>query len=64
MLQYYIVEKNNSNAVHAICSSLDSATSYIRSNVPYLLSINAYMDKSLNAESFMIQVCKNGKVMK
>ena len=61
MLQYYIVEKNNAYAVHAICSSLDSAERWIRENAVYLLSINAFTNKSLNKDSFCIQVRKNGK---
>ena len=62
-LEYYIVEKENPNAVHSIHYSLDRAESYIRENVPYLLSINAFTNKSLRRESFMIQVRKKGKVL-
>lgn len=64
MLEYYIVEKDNDKAVHSIHHSLERAEDWIKTNMPYLLSINAFTNKNLGKDSFMIQVRKNGKVLK
>lgn len=49
-----IVEKANHNAVHAYCSTLESAQRYLAEIVPLHCARGYYMDKTLTPDSFEI----------
>ena len=58
MSAYKIVEKNNPLAVHAHCSSLESAERWIVVNAPMYCARGYFMDKTLTPESFAIRPMK------
>jgi hypothetical protein len=53
-MKYAIVEKNNPLAVHAICSTKESAELHLRENVPRYVKRGYYMDKTLKPEDFIV----------
>ena len=52
---YYIIEKNNPLAVHAICSSLERAQHWLDFNAPIYCECGYFMDKTLTPNSFTIK---------
>lgn len=53
-MTYYIVEKNNHLAVHAVCDTLERAYHWINVKAPEYVSKGYFIDKSLTANSFAI----------
>jgi hypothetical protein len=55
IIMYYIIEKNNPLAVHAICDSLERAQHWLDFNAPMYCECGYFMDKTLTPESFTIR---------
>ncbi len=53
-MSYHIVEKKNRHALHAICSTKESAERYIKETVPMHVAKGYYTDKTLKVNSFKI----------
>lgn len=51
-MYYHVIEKENENALHAICSSMESAKKWIEKYG----NSKMFMDKTLTKESFKIKV--------
>jgi hypothetical protein len=51
-MQYYIVEKKNPLAVHAICHSRERAEHWIKELAPVYCARGYFMDKTLTPNSF------------
>lgn len=54
MRQYYITERNNPLAIHAIFNDLEGAERYLRETIPVHVARGYFMDKTLRAEDFVI----------
>lgn len=54
-MTFKIVEKKNNLAVHAHCSTRESAERYIKNTVPMHVARGYYMDKTLTVDSFEIK---------
>ena len=54
-MRFYVVEKQNPNAVHAICDTRERAQRWIDVNAPEYASRGYFMDKGLTADSFTIK---------
>lgn len=52
---FYVYEKKNPLAVHAHCSTMDSAKRWIAVNAPLYCSRGYFMDKTLTPDSFDIR---------
>jgi hypothetical protein len=55
MPEYKIVEKDNPLAVHALCDTRERAEYYLKHTAPDYVAQGYYMDKTLTADSFIIQ---------
>lgn len=53
-MKFYIVEKANPLAVHAICSTRESAERWIAVNAVEYCAKGYFMDKTLTPDSFTI----------
>jgi hypothetical protein len=53
-MSYVIVEKHNHLAIHAICSTRESAERWLTVAAPTYVQRGYFMDKSLTADSFEI----------
>jgi hypothetical protein len=51
-MHYYIVEKKNPLAVHAICHSRERAEHWIKELAPIYCARGYFMDKTLKPNSF------------
>jgi non-ribosomal peptide synthetase component E (peptide arylation enzyme) len=54
MSQYIIVEKKNHLAVHAHCSTLESANHWIEALAPQYCAKGYFMDKTLTPSCFEV----------
>jgi len=54
-MQYAIYEVNDHLALHAICSSLESARHWIEVLAPSYCKRGFFMDKTLTPDSFVIR---------
>ena len=54
MRQYYIAERRNPLAIHAIFDSLDRAERHLREVIPVYVARGYFTDKTLRAEDFVI----------
>ena len=54
-MKYVIVEKQNHLAVHAICSTPESAARWVAENAVEYCAKGYFMDKSLTPDSFTIK---------
>jgi hypothetical protein len=61
-MDYIVYEKANPKAIHAICSSEESAQKWIAEIAPVYCSKGYFDDKSLTPESFAIGM-KFGKFL-
>lgn len=61
MGSWKIVEKNNHNALHALCDSQSDARRYLDITVPDHCARGFYMDKTLTPESFEVLPPKKRK---
>jgi hypothetical protein len=50
-----VVEKKNHNAVHAHCSTLESANRWIETNAVGYCAKGYFMDKTLTPDSFEVK---------
>ena len=57
-MKYKVIEKNNPNAVHAICDTLERARHWIEVKAPEYAAKGYFMDKTLTADSFTIKDSK------
>ena len=57
-MAYKIVEKNNQQAVHAICETEDRAKAWLQEKAPIYCEKGYFIDKKLTPDSFMIVKCK------
>lgn len=55
MSNFKVVEKKNNLAVHAHCSTLESAERWIKTNAVEYCEKGFFMDKTLTPESFEIK---------
>lgn len=55
-MAYKIIEKNNLNAVHAICDTLERARHWVEVKAPEYARKGYFMDKTLTADSFTIKM--------
>lgn len=61
MSTWKVVEKANPNAVHAHCSSRESAHRWITELAPVYCARGYFMDKTLTPESFTVEAPKGSK---
>lgn len=61
MAQFKIVEKKNPLAVHAHCSTLESAQWWLAVNAVEYCAKGYFMDKTLTPQSFEIKPIKDEK---
>jgi hypothetical protein len=54
MTKYKVIEKKNRLAVHAICSSKESAERWIKVLAPEYVAKGYFMDKTLTKNSFKV----------
>lgn len=52
---FYVIEKKNRLAIHAICHSLERAENWIKLNAPLYCAKGYFMDKRLKPNSFTIR---------
>lgn len=57
-MEHAVIEKANPLAVHAICSTKESALRWIAVKAPEYCSKGFFMDKTLTPDSFAIKECK------
>lgn len=57
-MTFKIVEKQNANAVHAICDTRERAQHWINTKAPEYAAKGYFMDKTLTADSFTIKESK------
>jgi hypothetical protein len=55
---FYVIEKKNPLAVHAICHSLDRAENWIKEKAPEYCAKGFFMDKTLKPNSFKVKKVK------
>lgn len=55
MSGYRIIEKDNPLAVHALCSTYESALRWLTVNAPEYCAKGYFMDKTLTPDSFIIE---------
>lgn len=54
-MRFYVIEKQNPNAVHCICDSLERAQHWINTLAPLYVARGMFTDKTLTADSFTIK---------
>ena len=54
-MRFYVVEKQNPNAVHVICDTRERAQRWIDVNAREYAEKGYFMDKTLTADSFTIR---------
>lgn len=57
-MTFKVIEKQNANAVHAICDTLERAQHWIDVKAPEYAAKGYFMDKTLTAASFTIKESK------
>lgn len=57
-MTFKIVEKQNANAVHAICDTRERAQHWLNTKAPEYAAKGYFMDKTLTADSFTIKESK------
>lgn len=55
MSRFYVVQKNDQNAIHAVCSTREGAQKWIDEFAPVYVQRGFFSDKTLTAESFEIK---------
>ena len=58
MYYFKVVEIKNPLAIHALCSTLESAERWIRELAPVYCAKGYFMDKTLTKDSFEVRQCK------
>lgn len=53
-MKYYIVEKNNTLAIHGIFNTLENAERHLNNVIPYYCEQRYFMDKTLQPLDFAI----------
>ena len=57
-MTFKVIEKQNANAVHAICDIRERAQHWINTKAPEYAAKGYFMDKTLTADSFTIKESK------
>lgn len=57
-MTFKVIEKQNANAVHAICDTRERAEYWINVKAPEYAANGYFMDKTLTADSFTIKESK------
>ena len=57
-MDYFVIEKNNPLAVHAICAAIERAQRWIDVNAVEYCEKGYFMDKTLTPNSFTIKETK------
>lgn len=52
--KWFVVEKDNHYAIHAICDSKDEADNHLKTKIPEYVRNGYFTDKTLTAESFEV----------